>query len=118
MSCKDAQGCCTLTPMSELTAGGRPDLEWDMQDRLKKAMRVAGFSTSQLAEQLGVHRNTVTNCLSGRSLPDRRTLIAWAFATGVPVEWLETGQETTGDTPGGPPRGRVTRREPFARIAA
>lgn len=103
--------------MSELTAGGRPNLEWDLQDRLKKAARVAGLSSSDLADALGVHRNTVANLLGGRSLPDRRTLIAWAFATGVPVEWLETGQES-GDAPGGPPRGGVTRREPFTQIAA
>lgn len=104
--------------MSELTAGGRPDLEWDLQDRLKKAARVAGLSRSELADALGVHRNTVANLLGGRSFPDRRTLIAWAFATGVPVEWLETGQETGGDAPGGPPRGGVTRRETFTPIAA
>ena len=67
-------------------------LEWDLYDRLHKAMRVRGISTSELADELGVHRNTINNYLGGRSPIDRRTLVAWAFACGVPVRWLESGE--------------------------
>lgn len=59
---------------------------------MAKAMRVAGKSGSQLADELGVHRNTINNYLHGRSTPDRRTLMAWAMACGVPLEWLERGE--------------------------
>lgn len=82
------------------THSAAPALAWDLQDRLAKALRVSGKSNGQLATELGVHRNTISNYLSGRQAPDRRTLIAWAFATGVPVEWLENGT-----TPAGPDNG-------------
>ena len=69
-----------------------PDpLEWDLADRLAKAMRIGGYRATTLAAVLGVHRNTVSNYLSGKIAPDRRTLIAWASECGVPMRWLETG---------------------------
>lgn len=74
-----------------VTEGDRA-LEWDLVDRLHKSMRVAHLTGPGIAAKLDVHRNTVNNYLSGRTKPDRRTLVAWAFATGVPVEWLITGQ--------------------------
>lgn len=70
-------------------------LTFDMHDRLHKSLRVSGLTTRTLGDALGVHRNTISNYLTGRSPIDRRTLIAWAFATGVPVEWLEHGTDTT-----------------------
>jgi len=78
-------------------------LQWDLSDRLTKAIRYSGKSTQQMADELGVHRNTITNYTSGRKSPDRRTILAWAVATGVPVEWLETGKGAgdPGDPDGG-----------------
>lgn len=77
------------------------ELAFDQLDRLQKAMRVSGQSAVSLAAALGVHRNTIGNYLSGRTPVDRRTLIAWAMACGVPLEWLETGQApTNGPGPG------------------
>lgn len=67
------------------------DLEWDQHDRLQKALRVSGHTAGSLAEALGVHRNTIGNYLSGRTPIDKRTLMAWAMACGVPIAWLETG---------------------------
>jgi transcriptional regulator with XRE-family HTH domain len=67
------------------------DLAFDLFDRLHKAMRLSGHTSTTLAAALGVHRNTVSNYLSGRTQLDRRTLIAWSFACGVPLEWLENG---------------------------
>lgn len=75
-------------------------LDWDLQDRLHKSLRMRGMKTSGMAAVLGVHRNTITNYLTGRTPVDRRTLISWAFATGVPVEWLETGR-TPSEGPNG-----------------
>jgi transcriptional regulator with XRE-family HTH domain len=67
-------------------------LEWDLQDRLAKSLRRSKKSVAQIAADLDVHRNTVSNYLSGRIVPDRRSRIAWAMATGVPPQWLETGE--------------------------
>lgn len=67
------------------------ELTFDLHDRLHKSLRVSGLSSKTLGDRIGVHRNTISNYLAGRTAVDRRTLIAWAFATGVPVEWLEHG---------------------------
>lgn len=79
--------------MSTLTHPGG-DLDWDLVDRLNKSLRVSRRSVNEVAAALGVHRNTVTNYLSGRVTPDRRTLIAWAFTVGLPFEWLDVGDLT------------------------
>lgn len=74
-------------------------LTFDLHDRLHKSLRVSGHTTTTLGAALGVHRNTVSNYLTGRSTIDRRTMIAWAFATGVPLEWLEHGGPASAPTP-------------------
>lgn len=85
----------------------QPDLAFDLFDRLHKSMRVSGHSATSLAQALEVHRNTVNNYLKGKTPMDRRTKIAWAFATGVPVSWLETGEAQTSTIPE-PPDGGTT----------
>ena len=67
-------------------------LEFDVYDRLRKAMRIGGHTAGTLAVALGVHRNTINNLLSGRTPLDRRTLLSWAVACGVPPTWLESGE--------------------------
>jgi transcriptional regulator with XRE-family HTH domain len=81
------------------SAYGAP--KWDLSDRLNKALRHSGKSTQQMADELGVHRNTISNYTSGRKQPDRRTILAWAVATGVPVVWLETGEAADDQGPSG-----------------
>lgn len=76
-------------------------LTFDLTDRLHKSLRVSGLTTTTLGQALGVHRNTISNYLTGRTSMDRRTMIAWAFATGVPLGWLENGVEPS-DGPHGP----------------
>ena len=66
-------------------------LDWDLVDRLHKALRVSGVGVAEMASALGVHRNTVGTYLRGR-IPDRRTLVTWAITCGVPLEWLITGK--------------------------
>jgi len=95
-------------------------LEFDLLDRLAKSLRVSGKSRDQLAADLGVHRNTIGNYLNGRTAVDRRTMLAWAFATGVPLEWLESGSSGTGPTTPDGPDGVTTGspEERLARLAA
>lgn len=87
-------------------------LQWTLEDRLIKALRYSRKSVGQMADELGVHRNTIANYTSGRVKPDRRTLVAWAVATRVPVEFLETGRGV-----GGPPDGG-TEAAPGGRLAS
>lgn len=62
--------------------------------RLRDAREDAGLKQSELADAIGVHLRTVQRYETLRSLYDvkRKTIAAWALATGVPLTWLETGQ--------------------------
>lgn len=71
--------------------GSYEDLRFDLLDRLGKSLRVSGMSASAIAAELGVHRNTISNYLNGKTPIDRRTIVAWAHFTGVPLPWLESG---------------------------
>lgn len=66
---------------------------WDLADRLRKSLRVAGIGVQEIAESLGVSRNTVSNWLNGRTAPGRDQLIVWCAYTGAPLQWLEQGTE-------------------------
>jgi len=75
--------------------------QWDMYDRMAKALKDAGISIAQAAEYFDVHRNTVSGWLHERIKPDTRTLRLWAMMTNVPYEWLITGTEPAGPDDGG-----------------
>ena len=66
-------------------------LEWTLGDRLAKARRHAGLTSSEMGDELGVTRYTVHNYETDRTTPRRATLIAWALRCGVPFEWLAHG---------------------------
>lgn len=74
-----------------------------MADRLRKSLRHNNIGVQEMADYLGVGRNTVGRYVNGHGSPDRRTLLLWAMRTGVPIEWLETG-EAHGDPRGGGPK--------------
>jgi transcriptional regulator with XRE-family HTH domain len=62
-------------------------------DRLRKARELTGLSQDEFARQLEVSRSTITNYERDRSTRVRPIMLrAWSVATGVSVEWLETGE--------------------------
>ncbi|WP_067440844.1 helix-turn-helix domain-containing protein [Nocardioides jensenii] len=63
-----------------------------MGDRLRKAREGTGLTTREFALRLGVSQSTVTNAENDHTRTRRITLLMWSQVTGVPVEWLETGQ--------------------------
>ena len=73
-------------------------LTFDKADRMRRALRVSDVGVQEMADYLGVARNTVSTWINGRIVPNRQTMRLWALRTGVPLEWLETG-----DLPGGGP---------------
>ncbi len=79
-----------MSEMQEVTF----DPQWDVADRLQKALRLAGMSAPEMARFLSVHRNTMNNWLNGKTAPNHRTLLLWSMKTGVPLPWLEGGDET------------------------
>lgn len=78
---------------------------------MDRALEVAGLTRDQMATELGVHRNTIGNYLNGKTAPTRSVLIAWHFRTGVPLQWLETGDLDGGGDGGPTVTGRDTSRE-------
>ena len=67
-------------------------LQFDLADRMRKALRAASMTGKDLADELEVSRNTVTSWLNGHTRPRRRDLTAFAAVTGVPAVWLATGE--------------------------
>jgi transcriptional regulator with XRE-family HTH domain len=64
-----------------------------MRHRLSLALEWGGVSAGDMAEALGVHRNTVGNYLNGRARPRRSALVVWAMRCGVSLHWLMTGED-------------------------
>lgn len=72
--------------------------EWDLADRLRKALREAEVSSQEMAEYLEIGRHTVSNWINGRTRPRKSDLRLWAMRCGVPYEWLATGQLPRGSS--------------------
>lgn len=77
--------------------------EWTFADRCRKARVNAGFDTQEaFADAAGISRGTVGNYESGSTKrPIRAVIAAWALATGVPAEWLRTGENASAPGPDG-----------------
>lgn len=70
----------------------KSSLEFDLADRMRRALRVSDVSVQEMADYMRVSRNTVGNWINGRNVPRWRDLRDFAERTGVPLEWLETGR--------------------------
>lgn len=79
--------------------------EFDLADRMRKALRISGLSQEEMADYLGVSRNTVSNWINGHwgKPPRDAYLRLWALRTGVPYEWLKKGKNATAGNGGGSP---------------
>ncbi|MCE5288376.1 MAG: helix-turn-helix domain-containing protein [Nocardiaceae bacterium] len=60
--------------------------------RLEIAREYRGLSQADLAMRVGASAGTINRSERGLTKPRRPLLIAWALATGVSLEWLETGE--------------------------
>lgn len=72
--------------------------EMEFCDRLSRSMRLVKIKTGDVADYLSIDPATVSRWLSGRTRPNKATMIVLADMTGVELEWLETGQ-APGDSP-------------------
>jgi len=70
--------------------------QWDLADRMRKALRTSDVGVQEMATYLGVARNTVSTWINGRISPSRQTLRLWALRCGVPYEWLVGGLAEVG----------------------
>jgi transcriptional regulator with XRE-family HTH domain len=85
-----------------------PRLDWTLGDRLYKSLRVSGLSNTDLADELGVSRNTIGNYIADRTEPKDGQVKLWALRTGIPYEELRYGIVRGGSGDGGPAEGRTT----------
>lgn len=81
-------------------SGSVPPIE--VRHRLRIAREYAGLEQDQLADLIGVSRNTVGNAEKGRVTPRQITINAWALVCGVPRGWIKTGTSQGPPVDGGP----------------
>lgn len=79
--------------------GEIPQIE--LPQRLLLARAYAHLNQTELAGLMGVSRKTIANAENGVKTPLTMTLRAWAYATGVDENWLQTGETPTGNDPDG-----------------
>lgn len=73
--------------------------QWTQGDRMRKAMEHAGIKTEELmAQELEVHRTTISRWLSDATTVRTIYLKQWALRCGVPYEWLRNGNDGMGDS--------------------
>ena len=72
-----------------------------LPQRLLLARAHANLNQTELAALMGVSRKTIANAENGVKTPLTMTLRAWAYATGVDENWLQTGETPTGNDPDG-----------------
>jgi transcriptional regulator with XRE-family HTH domain len=76
---------------SRTLAGDIP--EWNIHERLAKALKHSGLTKEELAERMEVSPNTVRNWAHGHvKHMSRGGLLLWAQETGVDADWLLTGK--------------------------
>ncbi|PZP03185.1 MAG: XRE family transcriptional regulator [Corynebacterium urealyticum] len=90
-------------------AGAVPDLN-TLPIRLRVSRDYAGLTQTELADRMGVSRQTIANAETGARQPRKVVVTSWAFACGVDAEWLRTG-ETRNPSPDG--EGLEARHEGF-----
>lgn len=73
--------------------------QFSLGDRMRKSREVTGLDQTDFAEELGISRASVSNHERGVSHPRKIVLKAWALRCGVPLLWLETGEEVKANRP-------------------
>jgi transcriptional regulator with XRE-family HTH domain len=61
---------------------------WTTGDRLRKARISAGIESRDMADRLGVSRNTITNWEGDKTTPSLASLRVFAEETGIDLAWL------------------------------
>lgn len=67
--------------------------EFDLSDRIRKAMRHAGYDYRGLADRIEVSKSSIGNWVNGATTPRRRDLRLLAEACNVDLEWLMFGYD-------------------------
>ncbi|WJZ04004.1 helix-turn-helix domain-containing protein [Corynebacterium freiburgense] len=76
-------------------------LEFNLGDRLRKALEIADLTAIDMATYLDISKFTISRYINGKVPVPLQTLRLWSLRTGVPLEWLQTGKTPTSDPDGG-----------------
>lgn len=77
--------------------------QFELPDRMRRALRHADVSSIEMAEYLEVTRHTISNWINGHTRPRPAELKMWALRTGVDYKWLITGASRQVADDFGPP---------------
>lgn len=64
-----------------------------MNERLKELRKILGLTQQEMADKIGVKRNTIATYESGKVDPSIRTIADICEKFDVREEWLRTGEE-------------------------
>jgi transcriptional regulator with XRE-family HTH domain len=68
---------------------------FELPHRLARSLEWSGVTKIQMADALGVSRQTIDNYIKGRTIPTRGYLRAWADECRIPFDWLAFGDAVT-----------------------
>jgi transcriptional regulator with XRE-family HTH domain len=71
---------------------------WQLHHRLALALEASGVSPELMAQEIGVHVNSIHNYSHGRRVPKLAVVKLWADVCQVDREWLITGHIDPTDT--------------------
>ncbi|WP_372457108.1 helix-turn-helix domain-containing protein [Microbacterium allomyrinae] len=63
-------------------------MQWTLGELLAKWRKDAGLDQTQMAERVGVARNSISNYENGRSVPTFDVVARIAHVTGGSLDWL------------------------------
>lgn len=66
--------------------------EFDLGDRIRKAIETSGLSVQEVADYMELNRNSPGRWIHGHNKPNALQLRAIAEVTGVDVAWLRWGR--------------------------
>lgn len=97
---RSCTSCVRLTSMTNPHAQGViPPIT--LKTRLMLARDYRGLTQAQLAALIEVGIRSIIRFERGDAVPKRGQMMAWAMATGVSYEWLETGNPPAPEDGGG-----------------
>lgn len=83
--------------------------EWTLGWRLQRSLAESGLTAQQMADRLGVVRGTVSRWMNDHGKAPKTAFInQWALATGTPVAWLITGEQSNPKGPDDSDEGGTT----------
>lgn len=73
--------------------------QFETRHRLALALEAADVDVDEMADNLGVSKQTIYNYMSGNRAPKLGMIKMWAMRCQVPWQWITTGELPEDDEP-------------------